>query len=290
MISFFIICLIIYGLYSFFKDLISPSPADTSENSINKSNTEYIYPVGEYESGFYMEEVNVFVKGPIYTYLLSKDNYFFGYTGGKLSIKNSSGTLEIELRRIGDNRVVPTNIELNGERLLPINKYGEFVSPSDETDFKEISVARTTNHILDEQDIRNFDHSLQTETYYFLLSLLVFNMSVKRSIIFDYTRQYLHIENEYIYILAQELEKIRTKAESLIEKYSGCYIKGSSNSKIEKFLSALELPTDIRDMNTIKKQYKLLAKKYHPDVNNQDDTKFKEITDAYNELFSILAT
>lgn len=49
------------------------------------------------------------------------------------------------------------------------------------------------------------------------------------------------------------------------------------------------LEMDIRDLNpeTLKKQYKVLAKKYHPDVNKQDENaeeKFKQISAAYHAL------
>ena len=49
------------------------------------------------------------------------------------------------------------------------------------------------------------------------------------------------------------------------------------------------LEMDIRDLNpeTLKKQYKALAKKYHPDVNKQDENaeeKFKQISAAYHAL------
>ena len=34
----------------------------------------------------------------------------------------------------------------------------------------------------------------------------------------------------------------------------------------------------------IKKAYRRLAKKYHPDTNNGDDTKFKQVNEAYKIL------
>lgn len=54
-----------------------------------------------------------------------------------------------------------------------------------------------------------------------------------------------------------------------------------------RFIQTLEM--DVRDVNpdTLKKQYKLLAKKYHPDVNKQDENaeeKFKQISAAYHAL------
>lgn len=54
-----------------------------------------------------------------------------------------------------------------------------------------------------------------------------------------------------------------------------------------RFIQILEM--DIKDINpeTLKKQYKALAKKYHPDVNKQDENaeeKFKQISAAYHAL------
>ena len=52
-------------------------------------------------------------------------------------------------------------------------------------------------------------------------------------------------------------------------------------------MKTLEL--DVRDLTPekLKKQYKILAKKYHPDVNQKDENaeeKFKQISAAYHLL------
>ena len=54
-----------------------------------------------------------------------------------------------------------------------------------------------------------------------------------------------------------------------------------------RYIKVLEL--DIRDINptVLKKQYKILAKKYHPDINKEDadaEEKFKQISEAYQHL------
>jgi hypothetical protein len=59
------------------------------------------------------------------------------------------------------------------------------------------------------------------------------------------------------------------------------------NEKDREYASVLE--TNIQDltMESLKKQYKTLVKKYHPDVNAGDkacEEKFKRITTAYKEL------
>ena len=54
-----------------------------------------------------------------------------------------------------------------------------------------------------------------------------------------------------------------------------------------KYVQFLEM--NMREINpeTLKKQYKKMAKKYHPDINHSDanaEEKFKQISEAYQKL------
>ena len=52
---------------------------------------------------------------------------------------------------------------------------------------------------------------------------------------------------------------------------------------MKDYYKILEVDRDC-ETEQIKKSYKKLALKYHPDKNNGDDTKFKEISEAYEVL------
>ena len=52
---------------------------------------------------------------------------------------------------------------------------------------------------------------------------------------------------------------------------------------MKDYYKILEVNKDC-EIEQIKKSYKKLALKYHPDKNNGDDTKFKEISEAYEIL------
>ncbi len=56
-----------------------------------------------------------------------------------------------------------------------------------------------------------------------------------------------------------------------------------------KYFDAMELKPSEANLKLIKKQYKLLAKKYHPDLNQGDkekEEKFKSLTIAYSYLLN----
>lgn len=58
-------------------------------------------------------------------------------------------------------------------------------------------------------------------------------------------------------------------------------------AKEKKFIEIMELENKEISMALIKKQYKKLVKKYHPDLNQNDkkaEEKFKELTTAYHAL------
>ena len=63
------------------------------------------------------------------------------------------------------------------------------------------------------------------------------------------------------------------------------------NSQNRQSAAELDLSLETLDLETLKKQYKKLARKYHPDVNAGDkvcEEKFKQITTAYHDLMQKL--
>lgn len=59
------------------------------------------------------------------------------------------------------------------------------------------------------------------------------------------------------------------------------------NEKEREFLKVMELAPEEANLESLKKQYKILAKKYHPDLNRGDkqaEEKFKRLMIAYHSL------
>ncbi len=278
--GFIIICIIIYVLYKFFTSgSTNSAPATSSDSKI-------IYADGQFEDGNYIEELNVFLKGPVYTYDLGSSRIFFGFNEGQLKIKNSSGELLIDLMKSRDGRMLPVTFFINNKVYKVIDKHGNLIDGV--VNLSNVSLARTTNYILNEQEDSNMDFNSQKATYEVLLGLLTFNLLTKRRIILTYAREYIEIANNYTYNLLQEISNYENIATDTINKYEQNYLKDQMNNIINDLLTILNLPLETRDLEKIKKQYKLLAKKHHPDMHGGSDEKFKEINHAYEQLCNYL--
>lgn len=283
----FIIILVIIGLWLIGSASSGSSSSRSNQSSYNhttssNSNSNFIPIYGEFESGSYLEKVNVYVKGPVYSYPLG-EGFFWGYGGGRLLIQNSSGQLSINLVKSPDNRIVPSSFTINNEKFSVIEKNGQFYS---QQSYRDISLARTINYILDEQARLNMDQKSQETTFEFLIGLLVFNMLLKRKVIFRHGKEAIEVAAGTN--LQAESDKLWSVAVDLVNKYENDYLAERTTNKIQELLSILELPSTERDLNVIKKQYKVLAKKYHPDVYLKSDQKFKQINSAYEELCTYL--
>lgn len=93
-------------------------------------------------------------------------------------------------------------------------------------------------------------------------------------------------EAKYDFKKVTELEPYNQEAKSGFEDAK----KKEKAAKKKDYYKVLDLPRDANE-NQIRKAYKVLALKWHPDKNSQDDTqkemaekKFKEITEAYEVL------
>lgn len=132
--------------------IIVGAMSDSGGGSIISSNmaassaaNNTIYRLGQFESGVYNEESNVYTKGPIFSYPLSEESYFYAYGEGKIMIKNSSGIIEIQLMKVQNRRIIPYSVWINGEKMPVVNQHGEFVYYAVE----KISIARTLVVFLD---------------------------------------------------------------------------------------------------------------------------------------------
>jgi hypothetical protein len=64
------------------------------------------------------------------------------------------------------------------------------------------------------------------------------------------------------------------------------------SSSHNEFLQIMEISEEELSLPLLKKQYKKLVKKYHPDVNHEDkdaEEKFKRLTIAYQTLLQALS-
>ena len=91
------------------------------------------------------------------------------------------------------------------------------------------------------------------------------------------------IKFDFEYSLDHEKIKFKKKNKSFFNSNK------KSNSKVQEALKIFSLSDDFSE-KTLKKRYKELVKKYHPDLNRsflKKDSKIKEINNAYNFLLQL---
>lgn len=81
---------------------------------------------------------------------------------------------------------------------------------------------------------------------------------------------------------------------NFFDEYDINYARSQSiyfSSKDKEYLQIMELTQEEFSIENLKKQYKKLVKKYHPDVNRNDknaEEKFKKLSEAYKNLLAKL--
>ena len=106
--------------------------------------------------------------------------------------------------------------------------------------------------------------------------------------LYDVIRSNLHVSNysrdKHAYDTADLEEEIFGDSES---KAFDDDLPPGADPELAKYYANLEVPYG-SDLETVKKSWKRLARKYHPDVNADDpkaaEEKFKEVSEAYERL------
>ena len=260
------------------------SSSDSRPSSYETANGSTFNNWGHFTEGFYIEEDDVFVKGPVYSYTSPKVSMpnFLAFGEDNLQFKNSTGYISMYLKKVSDGRIVPIHFFVNSNSFSVIDKHG---NPHTGNDYTSVSVARSLSLMLHTLELQGANENLIKTTYLFVKELLVFNMMVKRKIITSYGDSYIVISNNHISSFYQTHTNLYDSAGDTISSYADSPYSGQpKDDHISKLLKTLELPTDTSDFNVIKNQYKQLAKKYHPDRNKGTEEKMKKINVAYEEL------
>ncbi|MEH7452391.1 J domain-containing protein [Gottfriedia acidiceleris] len=278
----------------FFSGGSSSSGSGSLESQLNATQYDCL---GHFTNGFFIEDKDVLVEAPVYSYDNPKINvpYFYTYEEGPMILRNSSGNIRIELRKLTDFRIVPVAICINDEWYKVVDRNGKFkeITPDSISHdvLENISVGRTTSLITDLLEELGANENLILETLVFMRDLLVFNILINRKIIVATGHGVVYISNHYLARFAQLYDEVFQSAIKTMNNYNPPY-EGANTSNtdnhIEQLLTILELPVHTRDLNIIKHQYKQLARKYHPDLNTGTEEVMKKINVAYEELCELL--
>ncbi len=103
---------------------------------------------------------------------------------------------------------------------------------------------------------------------------------------YSYKSTKRYVDNLYIVykVIALEVEDLLSKKKTFEEFLSDFTEKEDVEHMRKAARETLGVAPDVHDMSVIEKQYKLLAKKYHPDVDGGDTEMFKKINNAHKIL------
>ncbi len=103
---------------------------------------------------------------------------------------------------------------------------------------------------------------------------------------YSYTSAKRYVDNLYIVfkVIALEVDDLLHKKKTFEEFLSDFTEKEDVEHMRKEARETLGLAPDVHDMGVIEKQYKRLAKKYHPDVAGGDTEQFKKINNAHKIL------
>ncbi len=103
---------------------------------------------------------------------------------------------------------------------------------------------------------------------------------------YDYKMQPKFVENLYFVskVLEREVASLLSEEKSFHD-FLAEFSEPDDLEKTRREARALfELEEGVLDMGLITKRYKILAKKYHPDVEGGDSEKFKRVSNAFHVL------
>ncbi|MDZ5472410.1 DnaJ domain-containing protein [Bacillus sp. 31A1R] len=260
---------------SYMEDYVSQSTDKKLKYDLRFDREEVLVP-----------ELGIMLKGPIYMY--TKKFNFTGFGAGTLIIKEKLDII-IKLDQLSDRTIKVKGITVNN-RIIPIPQANG-----------QYSLPNTIYYLLNELDHFPLDiQTLKEALFEFLFSIDLFNEAINRAFIRD-ADVYTFVVNDVYLIESQMLELY----EEMFKKIQQIFIdldrlhskseqgpmgnnhSSTNEDRIVQYLRILELDPNVRNFTIIKRQYKKLAKKYHPDSADGDSAKMSEINVAYEALDSI---
>ncbi|RDW21437.1 hypothetical protein CWR48_03280 [Oceanobacillus arenosus] len=306
--SFFIILLLVFIIVGYISDNQSgQSQGSNNENersnrssNNNHSNDDfqsYLDGIdydcdGTFDRGFYNPETRLRIKGPMKSYDILTERYFYSFYDGTLEFKDENTKVSIRLVISKDKRIVPAIFHINGDLYKPVDYNGDFIESIQSISINDIHVSRTVCFImvqLENYPIRQITYDTISGI---LIDVIAFNMLTRNKVIIEFEEDYITVAKDYKYNFEDTYKRFRDIVINKISNYllNNNYLAKSHIYEVEEWLSILELPNDTTDIAIIRKQYRTLARKYHPDLHHNTEDQMKKINMAYDNLQQYFAS